>query len=288
MLKIDLLPGHFRLARVNKFVAVVIIVILLVTLAGWGYAFLAVKTKIARTDADLTKVKVKADEVRGLEKETEQKQSDLQPIADKVDFAEAADKSGEQYWDRFHAINEYIYEKAQVTQFAVSPPTTVSFQVIVGDTTECARFVLDLIRCPALSQVSISGLPAGVSVAGVGGTGGTMSFSPQGPGMGMEEGMPAEEAEMMEGGGPGGGGPSGPTTTTAAQDIQLSVAAQLVEPVEEPMPKGAAGAAAGPGAGPGEFGPEMGPEEAMPPDEGPPEGEGETGPEAGGDEAPPP
>jgi len=290
LLKIDLLPAHFRVARVNKVVIGVMIVILLVTLGIWGSAAVAIKGKIARTEAELTKVKDTADKVRKIEGETKQKQSELQPIDDKLDFADKADHSGEQFWDRFHAINKYIYDKAQVTQFAISPPSTVSFEVTVGDTTECARFVLNLIRCKALSQVSISGLPAGVSVAGVGGAGGTVSFSPQAAG--MEEGMAAEEPGMMAG--EGFGAPSsGPTTGGAAQEINLKVAAQLVEPVEEPLPPGAGAAGGAPGAGPGGFGPGM-PGEGLPaegPEPGAAPGEppaGEAAPEPGGGQQGPP
>ncbi len=76
-----------------------------------------------------------------------------------------ADECGGHYWDRFHAINEYIYERAQITSFSITGGSAVNFNAVVGDTTECARFVLNLIRCPLLTDVSFSGLPAGAARA---------------------------------------------------------------------------------------------------------------------------
>ncbi len=255
MLKIDLLPRHFAVARINKVIIAGLIVVVLVVMAGWGFAVLATRSNIGKAETELAEIKVTADKVRALESETNQKQAELKPIADKVDFVEKADASGEQFWDRFHAINRFIYERAQVTRFSITPPDAVNFDVIVGDTTECARFVLDLIQCPMLTSVSVSGLPAGVSIEGAGGAG-VAAFTP-GAGMGAEEAEMMPEEEAM------GAGRAGPTAVTAAGEIQLSVSAQLVQPVSEPSPLGPAAAAPTvPGAaGPeGEMGP-MGEEE---------------------------
>jgi hypothetical protein len=272
LLRIDLLPRHFAVARVNKLVMAVMILILIVAMLFWGGMVMATGKKINAAEQRYQDAHGDAEKVRTLERETKAKEAELAPIAAKVDFVGEADRSGEQFWDRFHAITRFIYERAQVSRMAITPPGSVNFDAVVGDTTECARFVLNLIQCPALTQVSVSGLPAGVSIAGAGGRAAAVA-APAGmagmePGMEMEaEQAVAEEAGM---GGPMGGG--APTAAAAVPgEIHLSISAQLVEPVSEPMPPGGAAPAAGPappgaGAGPTEAtGAE--PEAAAPEDE---------------------
>ncbi|MBD3293426.1 MAG: hypothetical protein GF393_10915, partial [Armatimonadia bacterium] len=196
-------------------------------------------------------MKVTANKVRDLESETSAKQGQLDPIQAKIDFIEDANTSGEQYWDRFHAINEYIPEFAQMTRFSITAPGSVNFTVIVGDTTEAARFVLNIVHCPALSNVSVSGLPAGMSIEGAGGATGGGGFQPMGgPEMGMDMGMEPGMEPGMEAMGPMGGmGGGAAPQASASGDITLDVSAALTESVGEPVPSG--GAAAGGGGAPG-------------------------------------
>ncbi len=229
----------------------VMIVLLLVTLVGWMAIIGGVKSKITAANAEFDKVHPTAEETRAAETETASKQSELQPIADKVQFVTDADECGGQYWDSFHAINEYIYERAQITSFSITGGSAVNFNAIVGDTTECARFVLNLIRCPLLTNVSFSGLPAGAAVEGAGGA--TSSFSAGGaaPGMGMDPGMMGEPGmDMGMGMGMEMGGGSAGGNVNADGDIVLAVSATLVEGLSEPMPPGSA-VAGGAGMGMG-------------------------------------
>ncbi len=254
MLKIDLLPRHFAVARTNKIMIALLIMVLIVVMLGWAGAVMMVKRQIGTTNAELDNIEPTAAKVEELEAETAQKQSELAPIEGKVDFVAEADESGVQYWDRFHDINEYIYDRAQVTRFSITNPSSVNFTAIVGDTTECARFVLNLIQCPALSDISISGLPAGVSIEGAGGA--TGGFSPMAGGMMEEPGMmgapPMDEGMMMGGPGMGGFAPGGGGgAVTATGEIVLDITAQLTESVSEPMPPGMGGGAAGMGGGMG-------------------------------------
>lgn len=270
MLKIDLLPRHFAIARTNKIVMAVFIVLLIAVMGGWAFAYMMVRGQISTTQAKLDEVEPIAKQTEATESEIAQKQADLAPIAAKVDFVEQADQSGAQYWDRFHDIAAWIPAFAQITQFSITNPANVNFDAIVGDTTEAARFVLNIIQCPALSNISISGLPAGVSIEGAGGAAG---FTPMAGAMapGMEPGM---EAGMEPGMAPMGGGGQ----PTAGGEIRLSITATLTEPVSEPAPGGGAPTAGAPGM------PGMGPE-GMPTDAGagpgPDAGAG-PGPDAGG------
>jgi len=264
LLKIDLLPRHFAVARTNRIVLAGMVALLVLVMLGWGAVIMNVKAQTAEANRKYEEVKPIADKVRATEAETQSKQAQLQPIADKVKFVELADKSGEQYWDRFHAINKYIYEKAQVRSLSITNPDSFNMQVVVGDTTECARFVLNLIRCPALTAISISGLPAGVSIEGAGA--GAVSFTP------------AAEAAAAPAGAPGAPEAAGPAPPSAAGgEIVLSVSAKLVEPVSEPLPPGAGGGGPGPAGG-------MAPGEGGAP--GAPGGGGPPGGGGGGEEAP--
>jgi len=259
VLRIDLLPRRVPRMQRNKWIIFGICVLLVAEVLATGGWYLQVQRNIGTTQDQLAETKKKADKVRDIEGKTQQKQGDLAPIAQKVDFVAAADQSGAQYWDRFHAINAYIYEKAQVTRFSITNPDQVNFEVIVGDTTEAARFVLNLIQCPSLDNISISGLPPGVSIEGVGGRG-AAGFTPMG---GPEMGMMDDEAFMEEEPGMGiPGAPGGMRRGAAAApgDIALSINATLTEPVSEPMPTGGAAApGGGRGGGPMEPGPGMGP-----------------------------
>ncbi|HCA48174.1 MAG TPA: hypothetical protein DEP45_12730 [Armatimonadetes bacterium] len=267
MLRIDLLPRQIAIARTNKLLIALIIALLLVELGVLGAMLMGVKGRIATTSAELERVTKIADEVTKLEGEVTQKEGELAPIQAKVDFVDEADRSGEQYWDRFHEINEYIYENAQMTRFSITGTSSVNFTVVVGDTTDAARFVLNIVHCPALSNVSVSGLPPGVSIEGAGGAMGG-GFQPM---AGMEPGMePGIDPGMEPGMGAGMGGATPQASATG--EITLDITATLTEPVSVPAP-GGGGAAAGapgmpgmePGMDPAMMDPGMAPEASAPP-----------------------
>lgn len=244
MLRIDLLPPGIKTRRLHKLLVILIVAILLAEGGVLFAMYSGVRSTRQATEETLVEVKQVADRVRSLKNEVSAKQGELQPIADRIEFVEKADASGEQYWERFHAINEYIYERAQVTRFSITNPDNVNFDVIVGDTTEAARFVLNLMMCPAIENLSVSGLPAGMSIAGITGAG-APAFSPMGgPGdemmddMGMDEGM---------------GGPV--AVATVDGDIRLSISARLTAGVSEPTPGADAAPAGMPGMEFDDFGP---------------------------------
>lgn len=212
MLRIDLLPKTIVQGRRNVKMAGICLVAVLLSAVVMFLMLQQVKSDIATTEEKLADAKRRADEVRRLQSETSSKKGELAPIQARVDFVEAADNSGEQFFDRFWKINEYIYSGAQMTQFQISPPSSVSFTVLLGDTTEAGRFVLNLIRCPHITGIQIGGMPGGDTV------------------------QPTGTA----------------VTTYQEEVITFSVSATLTESVSVPQPPEAAGGASpeGPMGGP--------------------------------------
>ena len=226
MLRIDLLPPGIRTRRLHKLLIILVAAILLAEGGVLFAMYTGIRNTRAETEEELARVDQVASQVERLESEIAAKRGELQPIADRIEFVADADASGEQYWDRFHAINAYIYERAQVTRFSITNPDNVNFEVIVGDTTEAARFLLNFMMCPAITNLSVSGLPAGVSIAGITGTA-ARGFTPMGP-----------EEDMMDDPGMDEMGPGPGVAAVAAPDgaITLSINASLTEPVGEPTP----------------------------------------------------
>ncbi len=168
-----------------------------------------IKANISRAEEELATVTAVANEVRNIQAETTSKQAELDPIQAKIDFVDDADGSGLPYFDRFWKINEYIYQNAQMTDFQITPPSSVSFTITVNGTTEAGRFLLNLIFCPHINGIQVSGMPAGNTVQS----------------------------------------PGDLTSETQDQVITFSVTATLAEPITTPAPaSGGAGAAAGSGA----------------------------------------
>ncbi|MBC7328848.1 hypothetical protein H5T88_00660 [bacterium] len=115
---------------------------------------------------------------------------------------------------------------------------TVSIQGFTNSVEDVARYLQNLLRCPKIADVQLSGIP------GYGSTGGAM------PGMGG--GMPGMMGKGPMGGMPGmmGGMPgmmppaSGGMTSQAGGPINISVICYLMEPLTPPTPPTAAAAAA--------------------------------------------
>ncbi len=241
MLKIDLLPRHFAIARLNKKLIVVVVIALIAVAGFWLFRVNTLKATIAETQAKLDEVKVIADKVRGLEQEASQKESELAPIQEKVDFVAAADESGGQFWDRFHAINKYISNEAQMSDITISD-SAVEFNVTIRGTLGVARFLLNLLRCPDISDITYSGISSGAGVIAAE-TGVTPSPGMMGDEMMMDEMM--MEGEMMP---PEMGAPMPsmqPTTTVVGAEpgspqeiIPLRISATLIEPTSVPVPPG--------------------------------------------------
>ncbi len=230
MLRIDLLPRSIAQGRRNVRLLMfsgVAIAVAAVVMFLW---LQQVKTNIAQTEEEYNEAHTKAEAVRAIDSEASAKQTELDPIAGKIKFVEKADGSGEVYFDRFWKINEYIYVQAPMSSFSISPPASVSFTVQVSDTTEAGRFVLNLIQCPHITGIQISGMPPGESV----------------------------EPERA--------GSATAPTIAREEVITFNVTATLTDPIETPQPPavgGGAGAGAPGGGMPG------GPEGMMPPMGGP-------------------
>jgi hypothetical protein len=157
LLKLDLIPAEFKVAEINRKVLLGSIPLLVGVLALWVLLFFAVKGTIARTEKELAETTVVADKVRGLEQETADKKGELDPIQGKVDFVKDADASGEPFWDRFHKINQYIYDRVLMTNFSITPPSAVSFTVEIQNTEDAGRFLVNLMQCPHVSGIQIEG-----------------------------------------------------------------------------------------------------------------------------------
>ena len=160
MLKIDLLPRDFAIARFNKKLAVGAVILLIAAVGFWLLRFNNLNTTIATTEEKLAAAHEIAEQVRALDNEISQKQSELDPIQAKVDFVTDADNSGGQFFDRFHAINKYIMAGARMSEFSVSG-SSVEFTVTVRGTLGVARFLLNLLGCPDITNISYSGIPGG-------------------------------------------------------------------------------------------------------------------------------
>ncbi len=267
MLRIDLLPRHFAIARKNKALLALLVVLLILAGAGWMFQAKSLSAqieKVAEEDEALQPTLTQVDKYTG---DAEAKQAELAPIKTKVDFADEADKSGRGYWKAFHDINEYISRDAQMTRFSVSG-NSVSFEVRLEGTVAAGKFIINLLRCPVISGISVSGLPGG------GGAGGGMPGGPGAP-LGPPAGMPGVPGPPpgglagMPGGPPGGprgmagappGAPGGPGPALGGapgspdEILTLTISAALnpAWQIKVPAPQGAAvPAAAGPGGFPG-------------------------------------
>lgn len=230
MLRIDLLPPSIARGRRNVQLAILGGAAVLVAVVVMFLWLNQVKANVASVEEELAEVKTKADKVRDLQSEAESKQADLDPIQAKIDFVNDAEESGDQFFDRFYKINEYIYARAQVTEFSISPPDSVSFTAHLSGTTEAGRFVLNLIRSPHLSGIQISGMPGGPSIEPTG-----------------------SQLQMGE-----------------RQDITFQVQATLTDPVSVPAPPSAGGEGGQGRGGMGGMGMEgPGGPGMMPPGEGP-------------------
>ena len=223
MLRVDLLPRVIVRGRRNTQLLFVCVAVILASAVAMFLLLKSVEAKVAETEEALADAKRRADAVRTTESDTAARKAELAPIQAKIDFVDDADKSGEPYFDRFWKINEYIYARARMTSFQITPPSNVSFTVELGDTTDVGRFLLNLVLCPHINGITISGVPGGETVEPTG------RFAQQ----------------------------------LADETITLNVTATLAESITVPSTPAAGGPAGGPGAGPTPDmmfgGPEMGP-----------------------------
>ena len=257
MLRIDLLPGHFAAARAAKSLLILMVIALLICiLACFGFLTMR-KSVLATRIQERDEAKRKADEVRQIESEAQAMEALAAPVDAKVSFIEDADGCGEQWWAAYEKVNRYIYAQAQLTGIRIQAPNAVHFEVNLPDTTSVGRFVLNLIRCPDISNIKVGGAPPpgpGVGPgAGAGGGGGGGAMGGGAPGGGpraMSAGAGAGGPEMGMMGGMGGemgmmGGGAPAPSASAAGAIHLSIDASLNQPLSTPAPGG--GAAAAPG-----------------------------------------
>lgn len=260
MLKLDLLPAHYAIARRNRKVLFMSIPLLVIVVLGWLGYLAHINSTINATQQKLDETKTQADAVRKLQADTKARQAELDPIQGKITFVQQADLSGSQFWDRFHQLNNYIYDRAVVSSFSITPPSSVSFTAEVETTEDAARFILNMVRCPYITSFSFSAPTTmeggaiegaeGMAAAGAGAgaaPGAEPGASPAGP----EAGPPPPGGP---GAGPGAAGAAPAGGQAAGGPIRFTVTCTLKQPIAIPTPP-----AAGGGGGPGAGGPAGGP-----------------------------
>ncbi|MEN6545390.1 MAG: hypothetical protein ABFE07_05045, partial [Armatimonadia bacterium] len=89
--------------------------LLVLVVLGWLGYLAHINSTINDTKQKLEETKTQADAVRKLQGETKARQDELAPIQAKITFVQQADGSGSQFWDRFHQLNRYIYDRAVVS-----------------------------------------------------------------------------------------------------------------------------------------------------------------------------
>ena len=105
MPRVDLLPRVIVRGRRNAQLLVFCIFIIRAAAVAMLLMLKSVQAKVADTEQKLADAKQRADAVRATEAETAAKKAELAPIQAKIDFVDAADQSGEPYFDRFWKIN---------------------------------------------------------------------------------------------------------------------------------------------------------------------------------------
>jgi len=258
VLKIDLLPRHFAIARTNKRILVIGLVLLVVVGAFFVYKHNGVQAQIAQTKEAIAKVEPIAAEVDKLQGEISEKESLLAPIKAKIDFVENADHTGDKYFDCFHDISKYIWEEAQMSSFSISGGSSVQFTVQVQGASGVGRFLLNLLRCPDLTGIGYSGMPSGRGIAATGAGGATAAASaPPGLGVPGRAGPGGAPPGMGMMGAAGLGRPGAAASSGAVggepgslnEPVTLQISATLTKPITTPTPPGGGAAAGGMGMG---------------------------------------
>jgi hypothetical protein len=223
VLKIDLLPARVLRARSNRVTLVLLALVLVCVVAGLAFVYLGAKQKVGKANEELAKVTTLAQEVDKITAETSTIAGRLKPIADKIAFIAQADECGYPYWDRFYEVNEYIYGQAQVLAFAIAADkapagpvgdgtpealynlsgpggsTDCGFLVYMKDGRDLARFILNMIRCPVLSDIRFMSFSGG---------GGAASFD-VGQGLAIRQDMVSLAPPTTSGGGQAAPGAAG-------------------------------------------------------------------------------
>jgi len=239
VLRINLLPEHFAQARVARKMMLLFAGLIGLTVFAWlfmpGLGWVSMSRRIAhvqreyngpRATAPTDGYKAEADRVVAIEQETEGLKTQREPYGVRVEFIKALGQVPQQYVAALLGIEPYIYENARITSLSLQGGT-VTMQVMTPSTDDAGRFYLNILRCPALSSVSIQ-------VGSAGGGGGRVSAT-QYPG---------------GGGGPPGAGPGG--AAAGGGLIPVSVIATLANPIVIPSgPAGALGGGGGGGGAPG-------------------------------------
>ena len=245
MLKIDLLPRHFAIARTNKRILVGAVVFLFLVAVGLLFQYNSIGRQIAATEKRIAEVEPIAQEVDEIQAEISEKQGWLDPISGKIDFIKRADETGEEFFDRFHTINEYIWEEAEMSSFSISG-SSVNFTVDVRGTTGVARFLLNLLRCPDISNISYSGGVSGGQSIGVIGAAGVEPGSPNEP-FGLQISATLTKPVSIP-------TPPGQAVATAGMGSAMGMGPPGMRPGMMPGPPGAGAGEAGGEAAEGEEG----------------------------------
>lgn len=274
MLKIDLLPKHFAVAARNKKLVVLLAVLLVAVGGALFYWKTDLENKTAKAIADTEALKPIVAAVDNYTAETSKLESGPAEATlwkQQLQFVKDADALGPKYWKAFHKINEYIWEGARMTSFSLTPPSTVSFTVEVRGTRGAGKFLMNILRCPAITGITMNGLPAGAGATAEGvlpsgaalpamaapGGGGPGGPPPGAPPMGPPGAMPGAMPGAVPGApgaapAPSGGPPSGPPGSPT-ELITLTINATLTGEytITVPSPPGGAGAAPAGGGPPG-------------------------------------
>lgn len=205
MIKINLLPARVAEARKVRSLMRLLVLVVLIEIAGLSFGVFRLVQIEKQRQNQYEDAHARAEQVRGLEKKTQQENTAAAPFRAAMDWNTSLYAHSSKISDTLEKINEYVFEKLTVRSIQVNG-AAVQLSGATKDIDHVARAYFNLLRSPYISTASIALNPGGGS--GRGGARGA-------PGGGGFRGGPPG---MGGGGFPrGGGAPRGGGLTSAAR-----------------------------------------------------------------------
>lgn len=234
MLKINLLPEHFALARKTKQLLALFAVLLVIVAVVWvGYSLKLSAARVAE-QARIDEFRPKAAAVDTLESETGAIKRQVPTFARRVVVVRQLEKLPERYIEEFDKVKRYIFANVRVLSWSIDGGE-IRIDAEADTAMDVGRFYLNINRCPYITNIGFSAWSGG------GGRGGGFG----GGGDDDDEDEDDEDSGPSFGGPGGSGGGMGGAGAIAGGKIPIQVSATLVNPIRMPTP-GAGAAPAGP------------------------------------------
>lgn len=155
-MKLNLLPAYVAQRKVNRQLAVLMVVLFLVVNAVVGFLYFNAKSELARLQEEKDTLEMEASRADTLVQQAQARLAQVQATLTKVGFIDAILQWNPKYPELYEKIAEFTHPRVRYESMALNSNNQLQITAVTKSVREIGLYLQTMYKCPLLSGVSLT------------------------------------------------------------------------------------------------------------------------------------